>query len=66
MNFNPYYALIVAGIIFAFVSLMHLLRLIYKLPITIANKEIPLWVSGIGFVLPLLLAIWMFITSYNL
>jgi len=63
MNAYPYYALIVAGIIFGFVSLMHLLRLVYKARVIIAEKTIPIWISGIGFILPLILSIWMFMAS---
>lgn len=60
MDAYPFYALLVAGIIFSFVALMHLLRLIYKPIVLIAGKNIPLWVSIIGFIFPLVLAIWMF------
>ena len=66
MEAYPYHALIIAGIIFAFVAFMHLLRLIYKSKITIAGKIIPMWISGIGFIFPLLLSIWMFIASCSL
>lgn len=63
MHAYPYYALIVAGVIFSFVALMHLLRLIYKSTVIIAGKTIPLWVSGLGFLFPLILSIWMFMAS---
>lgn len=59
---NVYPVLIVVGIIFAIVSLMHLLRLIYKSEVVIAGKAIPLWVSVLGFIIPLLLSIWVFVT----
>ena len=61
----PYHALIVAGVIFGLVALMHLLRLIYKSPVIIAGKTIPIWVSDIGFIFPLILSIWMFMASYS-
>ena len=57
------YALIVAGIVFGIVALMHLLRLIYKSEVVIAGKIIPMWVSFVGFVIPLILSIWMFMAS---
>ncbi len=57
---NAYPALITAGIIFAIIALIHVLRLIYKIEIVVAGKRIPSWVSVIGFVIPLLLSIWMF------
>jgi Raf kinase inhibitor-like YbhB/YbcL family protein len=63
---DAYDALITAGIIFGFISFMHLLRLIYQTRITIAEKTIPVWVSGIGFILPLLLSIWMFTASHSI
>lgn len=66
MNIDPYYALLVAGIIFSFVALMHLLRLIYNSTVLIAGKKIPMWVSFIGVIFPLLLAIWMFTAITNL
>lgn len=53
-------ALIVAGIIFGLVALMHLLRLFYKTEVIMGGKIIPMWVSGIGFIVPLLLSVWMF------
>ncbi len=58
-------ALIVAGIIFTLVAIMHLVRLYYKATVVIANIVIPMWVSVVGFIIPLLLAIWMFMTSMN-
>lgn len=56
-------ALTVAGIIFGIIALMHLLRLIYKTEVMIGGKSIPMWVSIIGIILPLLLSIWMFTAS---
>lgn len=53
-------ALIVAGIIFAIVALMHLLRVIYKTDVIIGTKSIPIWVSIVAFIVTLLLSIWMF------
>lgn len=59
---NVYPVLIVVGILFAVIGLMHLLRLIYKIEIVIAGKAIPLWVSVIGVIIPVLLSIWVFMT----
>jgi len=55
------YALIVAGCVFAFVGLMHLIRVLFKVEITIGGKVFPLWMSIVGFIIPLLLCIWMFL-----
>lgn len=56
-------ALVVAGIIFGLVALMHLIRLSLKAEITISDKIIPMWVSIVGFIISLCLSIWMFIAS---
>ena len=61
---NTFPALVVAGIVFGLVALMHLLRLILKIDVIIAGKVIPRWVSAIGFVVPLILSIWMFMVSF--
>lgn len=63
MNIYPHSALMVAGIIFALVALMHLLRIRYKMQITIAGKTIPISISVIGFIISLTLSIWMFVAS---
>ncbi|OGT45678.1 MAG: hypothetical protein A3E83_02875 [Gammaproteobacteria bacterium RIFCSPHIGHO2_12_FULL_41_20] len=60
---DAYPALIVAGIIFGLVALMHLLRLTYKWEVIIAGKTIPLWASTAGLIVSLLLCIWMFTAS---
>jgi hypothetical protein len=63
MTVYPYSALIVAGIIFAIVTFMHLLRLIFKTEVIIRGKIIPMKISVIGFIIPLILSVWMFIAS---
>lgn len=63
---NAYYALIVAGIVFGFVSVMHLLRIFYKWKVTIAGKTIPRWASMLGLIVALSLSIWMFTASCSL
>lgn len=52
-------ALKVAGIIFLFVSIMHLARFFWKIPVSVSGIQVPLYLSGIGFMIALLLAIWM-------
>ena len=39
------------GFIFAIVFLIHLWRLIYSVPVTIGEFDIPVWVSGLGVIL---------------
>ncbi len=64
LNGNFHTPLIAAAAVFAFVALMHLLRLIYRLPIKIANKSVPLWASGVALLVALLLSIWMMSASF--
>ncbi len=58
---NP--ALKVAGVIFFCVSIMHLLRLILKIDVAVAGIVLPRGISAVGFIVPLLLSIWMFQSS---
>lgn len=53
-------ALKVAGVIFFVVAIVHLLRVALQVEVTIAGQVIPMWVSILGFVVPLLLTVWMF------
>jgi hypothetical protein len=53
-------ALIVAGVVFVLVSLLHLTRLITKFEITVVRKVIPLWVNVVGLLVAGFLAFWMF------
>ena len=53
-------ALKVAGVIFLLMAIMHLLRIILKIEVTIAGIVLPIWGSVFGFVIPLLLSVWMF------
>ncbi len=55
-------ALIVAGTIFLIVSIMHLVRLIFKVEVKMGKFIVPLRISIFGFVVPLLLSVWMFMT----
>ena len=53
-------ALLTAGIIFLIVSILHLLRLLFRTEVKIGKYIIPIWFSVLGFVIPLLLSLWMF------
>lgn len=55
--------LIIAGIIFTIVALLHLVRVIYDWQITIADYMVPMYFSYIGVVVAAILAIWMFTTA---
>ena len=45
-----------ATLIFAVVALAHLLRLIYGWVVTIVGADVPMWASGLGFVIAAALA----------
>jgi hypothetical protein len=49
---------IVAGVIFAVVALLHLLRIYMDWPVVIADWSVPMWVSWIALVVAGILAIW--------
>jgi hypothetical protein len=53
-------ALIVAGIVFLIVGILHLARVIFKVEIKIGKFVVPLWPSIFGFIVALLLSLWMF------
>lgn len=57
---NPKTALSLAGIIFCFVALMHLLRWLFNVEVIIGGIVIPMWVSMLGFIIPTILALCMF------
>jgi hypothetical protein len=39
-----------ASVLLAAVSLAHLLRMVFGTQVTVADTVIPMWVSGVGFV----------------
>jgi hypothetical protein len=57
---NKNTALIAAGVFFALVAIIHLVRFAIKLQITAGGREIPINASIGGFLITGLLAIWMF------
>lgn len=61
MNKNT--AVILAGVIFSLVFLLHLMRIIYDINIIIGSMVIPMWASWLGVVIFFILAIWMFRAS---
>lgn len=50
----------IAGIIFAILSIIHLARLLCPFEVSIAGMILPVWASGVFFVLGGLLAAWLF------
>jgi hypothetical protein len=55
--------LIVAGIIFGLVALVHLARLYYHFPIIVGEWPVPEKANIIGFIVAGLLSIWMFLAA---
>lgn len=56
-------ALVIAGIIFTLVALLHVLRYAMGWEIMIASYAVPMQASLIGAVISILLALWMFIAA---
>jgi hypothetical protein len=55
--------LIVAGIVFWLVALVHILRLNYHWEVVIAGYNIPMYWSIVGLIVTVLLGIWMFVAA---
>jgi uncharacterized membrane protein len=49
---------VMATVLLTVVSLAHLLRLIFGVPVTVADRLIPMWVSGVAVVVAGAMA-WM-------
>jgi hypothetical protein len=47
---------VIAAIIFLIMAVVHIFRLVRHVPMTFGNHSIPMWVSWVGIVIPLLLA----------
>ena len=52
-----------SGLFFTVLALVQLTRLVLRWPVQVAGVSIPLWVSGIAFLLLGSLAIWAFRTN---
>ncbi len=52
--------LLISGTLFGLISLLHLVRLHGHWPAVIGGWTVPLWISGLGFVLPGALSLWAF------
>jgi uncharacterized membrane protein len=57
--------LIVSGVIFLVVAIMHLMRLISGWEITCDGSMVPMWISYAGLPLAGLLSIWAFRLARN-
>lgn len=52
--------LVLSGVLFGVVALLHLLRLLYGWPAQLGDVAVPLWVSGPGLLIPGALCVWAF------
>jgi hypothetical protein len=52
--------LVVSAMVFGAIALLHLLRLIYSWPAHVGTLVVPVWLSGIGFLIPGVLCFWGF------
>jgi len=51
---------LVSGIIFGLVALLHALRLAFRWQVRLRSQEIPMWLSGVGFVAAAGMCFWAF------
>lgn len=51
---------IVSGIFFCLVALAHAVRVVYDLAVFVEGQAIPMYLSWVAIVVPLLLASWAF------
>ncbi len=52
-------AALITVIFLALVALLHLLRLVFRVELTVDGTIMPMWVSVFAFVLPAALAVWL-------
>ncbi len=61
MNLHGY--CVVSGVLFALVAVVHLLRIVYGIDVTVEGVAIPLSVSWIAVVVPGALVVWALRTA---
>jgi hypothetical protein len=49
----------IAVLLLSLVALVHLLRIIFQVPITAGSVAIPMWASILGVIVPGALAVWL-------
>ena len=52
-------AALVATLLFSVVAVLHLLRLLFQMEVTVAGTAIPMWPSMLGVLGPAALAVWL-------
>ena len=58
-------AVSVVTLFLSIVAVLHLLRLVFQLPITIGSTEIPMWASVVAVIVTGLLAAWLWRDQRN-
>ncbi len=52
-------AALVATVFLALVAVLHVLRILFQMPVTAGSIEIPMWASVLAVIGPGLLAVWL-------
>jgi hypothetical protein len=52
-------ALLLATIVFTFISIAHLLRFMFHVDVTVGGAIVPMWMSGVAFLFTGGLAVWL-------
>jgi hypothetical protein len=58
-------ALKVSGVFFLLVCVLHIIRVLMKIQVTLNQVEVPLQASVVAAVVSLALAVWMFKSAYK-
>ena len=53
----------VSGLFFAMISFIQLARLYVAFPVIIGNQPLPMWASGVGFLITAAISVWMFVSA---
>lgn len=54
------YAVITSASLFALMAIIHLMRLLTPFPVIIGTFSVPIWMSGVIFILSSMLSAWLF------
>ena len=49
----------ISAVFLTVVAVMHLLRVLFQVPVMVGNVEIPMWASVLGIIGPGALAVWL-------
>ncbi len=57
---QAYYGLVVCGIAYSILALVHLLRIVYGLEVRVGEWRVQMWISYVALIVSALLAFWVF------